>query len=72
VTSFPATSTLDQRVIFPAGPNETRGMEDARFVLFVGEDGSATYYATDTAANGFEILPQLIQTDDFVSSASRR
>ena len=53
-------------MIFPAGPNETRGMEDARFVRFTADDGSATYYATYTAYDGFSILPQLIETEDFV------
>src|SRR5690606_32017587 len=65
VTTFPAESQLAERVIFPAGPNETRGMEDARFVRFTANDGSAKYYATYTAYDGFEILPQLIETDDF-------
>ena len=67
VTSFPADSELGERVIFPAGPNETRGMEDARFVRFVEDDGTVKYYATYTAFDGFEILPQLIETEDFVS-----
>lgn len=67
VTTFPADSELAERVIFPEGPNETRGMEDARFVRFVDDDGSVTYYATYTAFDGFEVLPQLIETDDFVS-----
>jgi predicted GH43/DUF377 family glycosyl hydrolase len=67
VTSFPADSELGERVIFPAGPNETRGMEDARFVRFVEDDGSVKYYATYTAFDGFEILPQLIETENFVS-----
>jgi predicted GH43/DUF377 family glycosyl hydrolase len=67
VTRFPASSRLDERVIFPAGPHETHGMEDARFVRFVDEHGAATYYATYTAYDGFQILPQLIQTDDFLS-----
>jgi predicted GH43/DUF377 family glycosyl hydrolase len=67
VTSFPASSRLEERVLFPAGPNETHGMEDARFVRFVDQDGTATYYATYTAYDGFQILPQLIQTDDFLS-----
>ena len=65
VTTFAADSLLSERVIFPAGPHETHGMEDARFVLFTGDDGHVTYYATYTAFDGFEILPQLIQTDDF-------
>jgi predicted GH43/DUF377 family glycosyl hydrolase len=66
VTTFPSDSRLSERVIFPAGPNETRGMEDARFVLFTDADGSTKYYATYTAYDGFSILPQLIETDDFV------
>ncbi len=65
VTRFPAGSALPERVLFPAGPNETRGMEDARFVRFTEEDGSATWYATYTAYDGFQILPQLIETPDF-------
>jgi predicted GH43/DUF377 family glycosyl hydrolase len=67
VTTFPLGSQLAERVIFPAGPNETRGMEDARFVRFTEDDGRSTYYATYTAYDGFQILPQLIETDDFRS-----
>jgi predicted GH43/DUF377 family glycosyl hydrolase len=67
VTTFPTDSDLDERVIFPAGPNETRGMEDARFVRFTDVDGSIKYYATYTAYDGFMILPQLIETGDFVT-----
>ena len=66
VTTFPSDSELSERVIFPAGPHETRGMEDARFVRFAEPDGSVRYYATYTAYDGFEILPQLIETPDFV------
>ncbi len=62
VTRFPPDSALDERILFPAGPHETHGMEDARFVRFVDTDGEATYYATYTAYDGFEILPQLIET----------
>jgi predicted GH43/DUF377 family glycosyl hydrolase len=67
VTTFPVDSALSERCIFPAGPHETHGMEDARFVLFTDDDGTATYYATYTAFDGYEIMPQLIQTNDFVS-----
>jgi predicted GH43/DUF377 family glycosyl hydrolase len=66
VTTFPSDSELSERVIFPAGPHETRGMEDTRFVRFTDAKGSARYYATYTAYDGFEILPQLIETEDFV------
>ncbi|HKQ71231.1 MAG TPA: glycoside hydrolase family 130 protein [Polyangiaceae bacterium] len=67
VTTFPADSRISERVIFPAGPNETRGMEDARFVRFVEQDGGVKYYATYTAYDGFQIVPQLIETDDFAT-----
>jgi predicted GH43/DUF377 family glycosyl hydrolase len=67
VTQFDAGTEVAERVIFPAGPNETRGMEDARFVRFVAADGSISYYATYTAYDGFSILPQLIETKDFVT-----
>lgn len=65
--TFAEESELAERVIFPAGPNESHGMEDARFVRFTHDDGSVHYYATYTAFDGFQILPQLIETRDFVS-----
>lgn len=65
-SSFPEESQLSERVLFPAGPTESSGMEDARFVRFVEEDGSATYYATYTAYDGYQILPQLIETSDLL------
>ncbi|HYN34234.1 MAG TPA: glycoside hydrolase family 130 protein [Ilumatobacteraceae bacterium] len=64
-TSFPASIDLSERVLFPSGPTESHGMEDARFVRFVGDDGAITYYATYTAFDGHQILPQLIETADF-------
>jgi predicted GH43/DUF377 family glycosyl hydrolase len=67
IIHFPAASRLAERVLFPAGPNETRGMEDARFVRFTELNGSVKYYATYTAFDGFSILPQLIETTDFLS-----
>ena len=69
VTRFAPDSTLSERVLFPASPHETHGMEDARFVRFVDIDGTVRYYATYTAYDGFEILPQLIETEDFQSFA---
>jgi len=56
---------ISERVISPAGPADSRGMEDARFVRFVDDDGSVTYYATYTAWDGHTVLPQLIETSDF-------
>ena len=64
-TSFPASIDISERVLFPSGPTESHGMEDARFVRFVDDDGAVTYYATYTAFDGHQILPQLLETADF-------
>ncbi len=57
---------LDEKCIFPTSPNETNGIEDARFVRFTDDDGEVCYYATYTAYNGRVTFPQLLQTQDFV------
>ncbi|MBA2625712.1 MAG: glycosidase, partial [Acidimicrobiia bacterium] len=64
---FHAETSIEERLLWPEGPFESRGMEDARFVHFAEDDGTSTYYATYTAFDGFEILPQLIETNDFRS-----
>jgi predicted GH43/DUF377 family glycosyl hydrolase len=58
---------ISERVIFPVSESERKGIEDARFVRFVDDDGTVIYYATYTAYNGETILPQLIETSDFLS-----
>ena len=64
-TEFPADSTIAERVLLPMGPAESHGMEDARFVRFVDDDGTVTYYATYTAFDGVHVAPQLLETADF-------
>lgn len=64
---FPPSVTLSQRIIFPVSSNESNGIEDARFVRFLDTDGAACYYATYTAYNGRAILPQLMETLDFLN-----
>lgn len=56
---------VSERIISPAGPADSRGMEDARFVRFTDDDGTVTYFATYTAFDGYMVLPQLIRTSDF-------
>ena len=63
---FPTELAMSERIIFPVSANETNGIEDARFVCFTDDDGSVKYYATYTAYNGHSILPQLIETEDFL------
>lgn len=62
---FPEESSLGERLLWPVGPSESNGMEDARFVLFTEDDGTQTYYATYTAYDGRRIAPQLLETTDF-------
>lgn len=64
---FPGDMPISERILLPAGPADSRGIEDARFVRFVDTDGTVSYYATYTAFDGFTILPQLIETDDFTT-----
>ncbi len=63
---FPARLSMSERIIFPVSSNESNGIEDARFVRFADDEGTVTYYATYTAYNGRSILPQLIETTDFL------
>jgi predicted GH43/DUF377 family glycosyl hydrolase len=65
LVDFDPCLPVSEHLLSPATPIESRGMEDARFVRFVDDDGSVTYYATYTAFDGSVVLPQLIQTDDF-------
>jgi predicted GH43/DUF377 family glycosyl hydrolase len=57
---------ISERVVFPSSPTEANGIEDARFVQFHDDDGSARYYATYTAFDGKVVLPQILETDDFL------
>jgi predicted GH43/DUF377 family glycosyl hydrolase len=63
---FSESLAVSERIIFPVSPNESNGIEDARFVRFVEDDGEVTYYATYTAYNGRAILPQFLETKDFL------
>ncbi|SBS76966.1 Glycosidase related protein [uncultured Mycobacterium sp.] len=61
---------LSERVLWPATAAESVGMEDARFVRFVDDDGSTNFFATYTAYNGSCISQQLLKTADFRSFTS--
>jgi predicted GH43/DUF377 family glycosyl hydrolase len=62
---FEASSDLSERVLHPARPMESNGVEDARFVRFVDDDDSVTYLAPYTAYDGANISQQLLSTTDF-------
>ncbi len=62
---FPAAQELSERIIFPVIPIQSNGIEDVRLVEHRDEKGTVTYYATYTAYNGRNVLPQLFVTEDF-------
>ena len=57
---------VSERIIFPYSPTEQNGIEDARFVLFTDELEHSRYFATYTAFDGSVVLPQMVETDDFL------
>ena len=58
---------LSERIIFPHSPTESNGIEDARFVRFKEDDGTERYYATYSAYDGRVVLPQMLETKDFLT-----
>ena len=67
---FSIDTAVSERVLWPSMEAEQAGVEDARFVRFVDDDGSVTYYATYTAYSGSHISQQLLTTRDFQSFTS--
>jgi predicted GH43/DUF377 family glycosyl hydrolase len=63
---FQPEEDLSERVLFPATPSQRNGIEDARFVCFRTDDGTSIYYATFTAYDGRIVVPELIETADFL------
>jgi predicted GH43/DUF377 family glycosyl hydrolase len=63
---FSPEQRFSERVIFPVSPSQTNGIEDARFVRFLEDDGTVVYYAPYTAYDGALIFPQLLETSDFL------
>ncbi|MGX5690822.1 glycoside hydrolase family 130 protein [Arcticibacter tournemirensis] len=63
--SFSRDTDISDRVIFPISEFEQKGIEDARFVRFINDDGGVVYYATYTAYSGTQIMPKLLETTDF-------
>jgi predicted GH43/DUF377 family glycosyl hydrolase len=64
---FQPDQELSERIIFPATPSQSNGIEDARFVCFQNPGGKpCCYYATFTAFNGRTVVPELLETADFL------
>jgi predicted GH43/DUF377 family glycosyl hydrolase len=63
---FRPEQELCERILFPATPSQRNGIEDARFVCFHNDDGTLVYYATFTAYDGKLVVPELVETSDFL------
>ena len=63
---FQPEQQLSERILFPATPSQRNGIEDARFVRFQNDDGTTVYYATFTAFDGRIVMPELVETSDFL------
>ena len=62
---FPPDQELSERIIFPVISIQSNGIEDVRLVAHQDEKGKTVYYATYTAYDGRNVLPQLFMTEDF-------
>ena len=63
---FQPDQELHERILFPATPSQRNGIEDARFARFRNGDGTHIYYATFTAFDGKVVVPELVETSDFL------
>jgi predicted GH43/DUF377 family glycosyl hydrolase len=63
---FRPEQEISERILFPTTPSQRNGIEDARFVRFENDDGSLTYYATFTAFDGRIVMPELVETSNFL------
>lgn len=63
---FRPEQQISERILFPATPSQRNGIEDARFVYFHDGEGSPLYYATFTAFDGRVVVPELVETADFL------
>ena len=61
--TFENAIPLEDRLIWPCAPSETKGIEDVRLVRLTA--GPAKYIGTYTAYDGINIKSKLLETDDF-------
>ena len=61
---FPAEIPLDQRVLWPATPSESNGMEDARFVRFVDDTGERPTVPPTRPTTGATSASRMLSSPD--------
>lgn len=69
---FDESTELSERVLWPTASDERRGIEDARFVKFIDDDGDVTYRATYTGFDGTHVASRMLETEDFRAFVSLR
>ncbi len=69
---FDESTEVSERVLWPTASDERRGIEDARFVRFVDDDGDVTYRATYTGFDGTHVVSRMLETEEFRTFASLR
>ena len=62
---FQPEQELSERILFPATPSQ-RTASKMRALFASNEDGSHVYYATFTAYDGKVVMPELVETSDFL------
>jgi predicted GH43/DUF377 family glycosyl hydrolase len=62
---FSPEQDLSECVILPVTPLQSNGIEDVRLVAHQDDNGKTTYYATYTAYDGRNVLPQMFLTENF-------
>jgi predicted GH43/DUF377 family glycosyl hydrolase len=63
---FRPEQEISERILFPTTPSQRNGIEDARFVRFENDEGTHIYYATFTAFDGRIVMPELVETSNFL------
>ena len=54
---FHPDHSISERVIFPVSKNESRGIEDARFVQFFDDNGEVVYSGGSIIHNNELVIP---------------
>lgn len=62
---FSPEQDISECVILPVTPLQSNGIEDVRLVALREDDGKIDYFATYTAYDGRNVLPQMFVTEDF-------
>ncbi len=70
--TLPVDAHLTQLVLLPTVPEESNGVEDARFVRFIHSDGQPEYRATYTAYDGSHIVPRTLTSPDLRAFTAHR